>query len=195
MVRFLLVVGLIGGAGFLMMNYVSSNPLETRYENGQLVVRSDPVEARFYRVGPVQDSYMMFGALVSDKQGFVANVVISTIAQAQVSALAQRYPDFDRCSSPGASEAKSMVQSMNLIAASGSVRRVLVKAVKLHDERINESGERTCISLEGEELTMTSAHLWEHDMDVTQEYSQRDAMNGFYLVNEASIVDCSAILQ
>ncbi len=105
----------------------------------------------------MDDAYMLFGGNASEQGGHFTNVLLSGLAQRHVSFISQRYPDFTQCRSPGAASAKQAIEHLALIGRDGRARSTLLEALRLHEERIQDSGERTCVSLRGQQLHLTSA--------------------------------------
>ena len=74
------------------------------------------------------DSFLVIGGIRQGNLYF--STLLAMIPLETAEQLAERYGDFRRCSSPGASTAKNSVISMALYAANGTVERTLQKINK-----------------------------------------------------------------
>jgi hypothetical protein len=101
---------------------------------------------------------------------------------------------FYKCSSPGAAQAKQLIEDMALIAADGSTRDTLKKAVALHEDSIASGGDRTCLSFRGEQISLRSAKHREGGFDLTSDIAKGYRKTDFVFVSEAEISDCKALL-
>ena len=113
----------------------------------------------------------------------------------QARAIHSSWPDFHRCASPGAAQAKRYVEDLSLIASTRAARDALVDVVDLHAERIRSGGDRTCVSLTGERLMLESIHLRQNGEDLTQELSRAYSRSHFYLAEQVEIPDCVTLLR
>ena len=66
-----------------------------------------------------------------------------------------------------------------------------LEALRLHEERLQGGAERTCVSLRGQQLHLTSARALSSDVDLTDVIRKGHGQVDFYLVDEAAIVPCS----
>jgi len=191
MLRFAILVALLAAAAYALANRVEGNPLSPELTRRDVTVRSRHNEVRFQRGLPLDDAYMIFGGNVSEQSGHFTNVLLSGLAQRHVSLISQRYPDFTQCRSPGAASAKQAIEDMALIGRDGRARNTLLEAVRLHEERLRGGGDRTCVSLRGQRLHLTSARALSADVDLTDAVRRGHGQVAFYLVDEAAIVPCS----
>ena len=191
MLRFVILVSLLASAAYVLTNRVASNPLSPELTRRELTVQSRHNEVRFQRGLPLDDAYMLFGGNASEQSGHFTNVLFSGLAQRHVSLISQRYPDFTQCRSPGAASAKQAIEHMALIGRDGRARDTLLEALRLHEERLQGGSERTCVSLQGERLHLTSARAVSADVDLTDAVRKGHGQTDFYLVDEAAIIPCS----
>ena len=191
MLRFVILVALLAAAAYVLANRVASNPLSPQLTRREVTVQSRHNEVRFQRGPPLDDAYMLFGGNAAEQGGHFVNVLLSGLAQRHVSLISQRYPDFTQCRSPGAASAKQAVEHMALIGGDGRTRNTLLEALHLYEERLQGSGERTCVSLQGQRLHLTSARAVNADVDLTDAIRSGHSQVDFYLIDEAAIVPCS----
>jgi hypothetical protein len=170
------------------------NPLAPSVEGREVVIQTDDLEVRFDRAGPVSETYMLFGGSDAEMHNSISNVFVSGLAIRHASFIAQRYPKFYMCSSPGAAQAKQLIEDMALIAADGSTRNTLKRAVALHADSVASGGDRTCLRFQGEQISLRSAKHREGGFDLTREFAKGYRQTDFFFVNEAEISDCKALL-
>jgi cellobiose-specific phosphotransferase system component IIA len=191
MLRFLFLVALVVAGAALLPNLVATNPLSPQLSRREMTVASSGMRARFERGASMEQGYMLFGGLEAEKSGHFINVFVSGLEERHVSLISQTYPDFYMCGSPGADSAKGWVEDMGLIAESGSVRNTLLEAVRLHDQRIRQGAERTCLRMRAETLYLEQAHALPAEIDVTEPTRQGHQGVDFYLVHQAEVVPCN----
>jgi len=191
MLRLVILLALLAAAAHFLANRVASNPLSPQLTRREVTVQSRHNEVRFQRGLPLDDAYMLFGGNPAEQGGHFINALFSGIAQRHVSLISQRYPDFTQCRSPGAASAKQAIEHLALIGRDGRARSTLLEALRLHEERIQDSGERTCVSLRGQQLHLTSARARSADIDLTDAIRKGNAQLDFYLIDEAAIIPCS----
>jgi len=191
MLRFVILVALLAAAAYVLANRVASNPLSPQLTRHEVTVQSRHNEVRFQRGVPLDDAYMLFGGNAAEQGGHFINVLLSGLAQRHVSLISQRYPDFTQCRSPGAASAKQAIEQMALIGRDGRTRNTLLEALRLFEERLQGSGERTCVSLQGQRLHLTSARALSADVDLTNAIRSGHDQTDFYLIDKAAIVPCS----
>jgi hypothetical protein len=190
MLRFVILVALLA-AVYVVVNRVESNPLSPEVTRREVTVQSPQNEVRFQKGLPLDDAYMIFGGNAAERGGHFTNVLLSGLARRHVSLISQLHPDFTRCSSPGAASAKQSIEHMALIGRDGRARNILLDALALHEERIGADGERTCVSLRGQRLHLTSARARAADVDLTEAIRKGHSQVDFYLIDEAAVVPCS----
>jgi hypothetical protein len=194
MLRLLLFIAFMALLAPLFLNLPGGNPLAPSVEGREIVIQTDDLEVRFERYGPVSEAYMLFGGLDGEMKNAISNVFVSGLAIRHASFIAQRYPKFYRCSSPGAAQAQQLVEDMALIAADGSTRDTLRRAVSAHEEALASGGERTCLSFRGEQISLRSAKHREGGFELTRELAKGYRETDFYFVTSAEISDCKALL-
>jgi hypothetical protein len=179
----------------LFLNWPGAgNPLAPSVAGREIVIQTDDMEVRFDRYGPVSETYMLFGGTDAEMKNSISNVFLSGLAIRHASFISQRYPKFYMCSSPGASQAKQLIEDMALIAADGSTRNTLKRAVALHEDSIASGGDRTCLSFSGEQISLRAAKHREGGFDLTSEFAKGYRKTDFFFVSDAVITDCKALL-
>lgn len=185
-----LVINWRGGLGWPG----GANPLQPSVQGREVVIQTDDLEVRFERYGAVAETYMLFGGTDAEMTNSISNVLVSGLAIRHASFIAQRYPKFYMCSSPGAAQAKQFVEDMALIAADGATRDTLKRAITLFADSLASGGDRTCLRFGGEQISLRSAKHREEGFDLTPEFAKGYRQTDFFFVNDAEIVDCKALL-
>jgi len=194
MLRLLLFIVFLALVAPLVLQLPGGNPLGPSIEGQQVVLRTGDLEVHFDRYGPTSETYMLFGGSDAERKNSVANVVLAGLAIRHASHLSQRYPKFHMCSSPGAAQAQQLVENMALVAADGRARSTLRKALARHDRAIAKGGERVCLSISGEQISLRSAKHRDGGFDLTEQMKQGYRQTDFYYVSGASIEDCEPLL-
>lgn len=195
--RLLFFLALLG-AGWMLVNrvevaaWITSEPVGTRTEGRRVVRDTGQVEAEFTRLGPVSDSFMLFGGIAGKG---ITHASVGGLALRHARLIAARAPDFHLCASPGARQAQSLTEDLSFVAENRSARRALAEAVRLHKERVGSNGPRTCITVEGAELAFDRVR-WKHDgSDFSHEVAPVMARSRLVLAETAEVVDCEALLR
>jgi hypothetical protein len=186
---------LLAAAGYILVSYVGLSPSNVHMDGEMVVVDVDQVEGRFYSGAPFSDTYMVFGGHGQRLRNSVTDALIAGLPIQDARMISSSYPDFHRCSSPGADTAKQLIQDLSFVARNRGVAKTLAKAVKLHGERIRGSGERTCVSVSGQRLSLASVKLKEPPIDITGDVAPMYAKTDIYLADDAEIEDCAALLE
>jgi hypothetical protein len=190
----LLAIVLFLAAGFWLVNVIDPNSA-VRVDGRQVTVQTDDFEARFARLGPISESYMIFGGTNDQPKNSVMHASVATLAMRHAELIHQSYPDFQKCSSPGAAQAKRWIDQMNFIGANRSARKGLIEAIDLHDRSLRSGGERVCLKVSGSELTLESLHLRADGSDATRQVGPAFGRMKFYLAEEVELPDCRSYLR
>jgi hypothetical protein len=191
--RLLVLAALVLAAAYVLTNRVGTNPLSPQLKGGEVTVESRQMRVRFQRGTGLDEAYMLFGGDASERSGHFSNVLLSGLAERHVYPIAQRYPDFYLCRSPGAESAKRLVETMSLIGGDGRTRKTLLEALRLYEESIRSGGERTCVHLKGEQLHLVAAQSIPGDIDLTEPIRKGHRTLDFYLIEHAEIVPCQTL--
>jgi hypothetical protein len=186
---------LLAAAGYLLVGYVGLGPSNVRIDGEMVVVDVDQVEGRFHPGAPFSETFMVFGGLGKRLRNSVTDALIAGLAIQDARMIHSSYPDFHRCSSPGADTAKRLIQDLSFVARNRGVAKTLSKAIDLHGERIRSGGERTCVSVSGQRLSLASVKLKEPPIDITGDVAPMYAKTDIYLADDAEIEDCAALLE
>jgi hypothetical protein len=134
---------------------------------------------------------MVFGGGRLDHPNAVANVSLAGLSLRHAKEIHSQYPDFHRCSSPGAARAKEKIVSLDIVPADGKTLGLLQSTLEDFDDSIQNGGDRVCVALSGTRLKLVSAEVREVGENVTDTFR----MTKFYLVDGASRVDCQEAMQ
>jgi hypothetical protein len=160
------------------------------------VVDTGQLEARFARDGSRTDSYMIFGGgKMSHLRNSFSDVTYAALDTDRAARIYRRYPDFDRCSSAGASEAQGQVETLNVLAADPSVARELAAVLDHHEKSLRNGGERTCVMIRGSNVALTSVRAKEPGVDITGDIAPQFRGTRFLFADYAEITDCRPLLQ
>jgi hypothetical protein len=190
----LLAIVLFLLAGYGLVNAIDPGAA-VRIEGRNVIVRTDDFEARFARLAPFSDSYMVFGGLNDQPKNSLTHATVATLAMRHAEAIHQRYPDFHRCSSPGAAQAKRWIEQMDFIGANRRTRKALVDVIDRHERSLRSGGDRVCLRVSGAELALESLKLRADGSDVTQQFQPAFRRSHFYLAEDVAIPDCQIALR
>lgn len=195
----LLVFTMIMAASWLLVNHLglSIDPrgVGTRMEGRQVVRDADQLEARFSRLGSLDDHYMLFGGDATQHHNSLSHATLAGLPIRHARLIAASYPDFHLCRSGGAEQAKRLTEGLSLVAANRGARNALEEALALYQERLHGSGERTCIRLRGADLLLDSVRVQESGEDITAQVAPHFERNHFVLAEGVQIEDCAALLR
>jgi hypothetical protein len=190
----LLLFGFFVYLGYLLLGEVEMSGSSPRTDGRYLVVETDDLEFRFHRMGSFSESYMLFGGNKLGRNS-LAHAFLAGLPVTEARLIAQRYPDFHMCKSPGAKRAQRATKSMSVVGAGASVRRKLNKVVNLHEKRLRSGGERTCVSLSGAPLELDSVSLKADGSDVTRQVGSLYRRSSFFYAEQVEIADCQPLLR
>jgi len=182
-------------AAYWLINHIDASSDGLTLEGREVKLETADFDVRFSRLGSFSEAYMVFGGNNEQPRNSFTHTTLSTLAMRHAELIHQTYPDFHRCSSPGAAQAKRWIETMNLVATTRAVERVLVDTVDVHAERIRGSGERTCVSLAGASLSLESVRMKRDGRDLTQDVGRAFREVDFYLAEQAELVDCKTLLR
>jgi hypothetical protein len=194
LVRNLVTFALLAAAGYLLVGRLSLGSAGITLDGQQVLVETSDFEVRFTRVGHLSGSYMVFGGNNERPTNSVTHAIMATLGMHHAKFIAESYPDFHRCASPGAAQAKRLIEDMSFIGATRNAQRALAKVVDLHTKRIRSGGDRTCVSVSGAELMLDSMHLKHDGRDVTRDFAGAFKHSRFYLAEDVEIPDCQTLL-
>lgn len=192
----LLVLVLVAYGAFLLTDRVRllTGDVGTRIEGNTVHRLADEIEGRFQRVGSLEATWMVFGGDPGGQRNALAHATVAGLDLRAAQSIAARYPDFHRCSSPGAGEAQGQTETLAVVAANGLAREAVRDAVRQHDARLRSGGERTCLSLRGATLSLEGARTVEGDHDLSGRLVPAFRRVRFILAEEARVRDCGPLL-
>lgn len=200
--RFIVFLLGIVGVAMASVNGVSLRSFDprgvgTRMEGREVVREVDRVTARFTKVGSLDESYMLFGGDAAQRSNQINHATVAGLATHHARFIAERYPDFHMCSSPGASQAKRLIEPMSIVATNRAAVSELQRALELFEERLQSGGERTCVHVVGAPMTLDSVHLdlGETREDITGEFAAMAEQAAFVLAESVEIEDCQTLLR
>ena len=171
--------------------YVTKSSLEhITVKNDAVAVDTGDYIVKFSPSGEFREIYMLFGGEYSNDKLLINPITLFGLEMASAKSIYASYPDFYRCTSPGAELAKPRVEDLNLIPADTSVLYELKETIKEYDDNFASDGDRVCVALIGKALSMQSAEVTGKDIDIKDRLQPRD----FYLVNSSNRVDCKNLL-
>jgi hypothetical protein len=190
-----LIFLLVMGSTWWLVNRLDAAPQGVRVDGSQVVVQTDDVEATFRRLTSASGSYMVFGGNNDQQRNSMVHALVAGLPMLTARAIHASYPDFHRCASPGAAQAKQSIESLQMIGTTRAARDALIEAVDLHDERIRSGGDRTCLTFSGAELMLDSIRLRHDGQDVTHEVGRLFGNSRFFLAEQVELPDCVALLR
>jgi hypothetical protein len=184
---------LLAGAGYLMWNHLGASGPAAQVDDQHVALETADFNVRFFRLEPFSDSFMIFGGSDAQPRNMMSHVTLSGLPVRHARSIAQSYPDFHRCKSPGARQAQQLTKTMNFVAADRQIQKTLSEALKLFNDRLTPDGERTCVTVSGERLKLATVHLKQNGMDVTSDVAPAFKMEA-YLASDAEVADCKTLL-
>jgi hypothetical protein len=163
-------------------------------EDGELALETADFDVYFELLDSFSETYMVFGGGQMQHKNSFSEINLSTISMEDVRPIYEDYPDFHKCSSPGAAIAKDAVGQMNIVPADSSVLNSLEDVLSEHEASFKEGGDRVCVKLEGKMLEMTSVIVRKVDEDIIDQLPKQ-AREDYFWVESAEIVDTQEALE
>ena len=187
------LIGLVVGLALIIGCGMNSNSAEFG-EDDELIVEAGDLDVYFELMEPVSETYMVFGGgHVKHKNAF-GSVTLAAISMTDAIPIYERYPDFHRCSSPGAARAKNAVNQMNIVAADSDVLETLKAVLSEHKDSIRQGGDRVSIIERNKRLLRFLFIIFAADEDIMDDLP-RQARTNFFYVESAEIVDAQSALE
>jgi hypothetical protein len=153
----------------------SARRCESVQVDGDVVIEHEKDFTARYRVGePYTKTIMLFGGEPVDADNVLSNAYIIGLDKMDALELAQMYPDFYLCSSPGGQQAAMRIVSYDILPASCDVHDRLVAALRQYDVNAAAGKDRTSIRFEGAQLELESVTADATGEDVTTQASNQD---------------------
>jgi hypothetical protein len=177
----LVVIGLVS----------AGSSLENVTIEGEVVtVDVGDYKAKFLAFLEFQMTYMIFGGGYFQNKNLINPIVLSGLGIVDAKRIYRRYPDFHRCSSPGAALAQPKVKQLNLIPADQRVLDELKATIEEHEDNLGSDGDRLCVSLTGKTLDMRSVIVPGHNIDIKDQLPRQT----FHLIHSSERVPCKSLL-
>ncbi|MFI5314816.1 MAG: hypothetical protein ACHQ6T_03890 [Myxococcota bacterium] len=176
--------------GHFMVRYVRKNPLDPVIEGGQVVVESQDEEVRFTRNGAVEGRYFIVDAASEDWTRSPVNLKVMVIDADNALGYMRDYPDFHLYGSESGARLANIAVPIALIAANRGTYGTLFGLVQDDDARAVGGGERLCLRVSGEALSVASAESLEDGRDETDDLSRRIGQEPIIYVESADVDDC-----
>ena len=125
----------------------------------------------------------------------MSNVTLATLSIERAAVLNRAYPDFTKCASAGAKKAQRAIMTTNFVAVDGAARKVLRKAVDLHKRSVANGGDRICVAVEGEQLSLSQIVLVSSGADLTPPRRRRGQKRAsYFLARKVELRECATLL-
>jgi hypothetical protein len=147
--------------------------------DGAFVVEKERDFTARFRVGaPYTKTVMLFGGEPVEDDNVFSNAYIFGLDKVDALMLAEKYPDFYNCSSPGGQEASRYIVPYDLVPANCQIYEQIVAALRQYDTNVAKGGDRTSLRFEGAPLELESVIEDGTGKNVTAQVSNQD----FHLV-------------
>jgi hypothetical protein len=149
----------------------------------EVLLHAGQLDVRFVRGQQFAQTYMLFGGGATSHANAISKVTLFGLPDYAARYIHAQYPDFHRCKSRGAPMAQNQTRQIDVVAANSKIQKRLKKALALHSKGIRESGERVCVTIEGEMLTLRSVVVAELDKDITHELPSTSPREYFFVTS------------
>ena len=150
----------------------SARRCESVQVDGDVVIEHEKDFTARYRIGePYTKTVMLFGGEPVNADNVLSNAYIIGLDKMDALELAQMYPDFYLCSSPGGQQAAMRIVSYDILPASCDIHDRLVAALRQYDVNAAAGKDRTSIRFEGAPLQLESVTADATGEDVTTQAS------------------------
>jgi hypothetical protein len=156
-----------------------SSPCDDVEVDGDVVIEHEKDFTARFRVGePYTKTVMLFGGERVEDENALSNAYIFGLDKTDALMLAEKYPDFYLCSSPGGMEASSYIVPYDLVPATCEVYEQIVAALRQYSMNLASGGDRTSLRFDGAPLELESVTADANGADVTDQITDQD----FHLV-------------
>jgi hypothetical protein len=190
-IAFLLLLFIVG---HFAVRYVRSNPLTPVVDGNQVVVESQDYGVRFQRNGRFSGTYYLSDVKSEDWTKEPVNARLRVIERESAREYLQTYADFHRYGSESSTRLANVAAPLGLIAANRATYGDLQALLSSHEGRQVAGGERLCVAISGESLTLLSAQSLEdgHDTTPLLEHAESDVPTIY--ADELRFDDCTELL-
>jgi hypothetical protein len=142
---------------------------------GEFVIEHEKDFTARFRIGePYSKTVMLFGGEPVDDDNVLSNAYIIGLDKMDALMLAQMYPDFYLCSSPGGQQAAQHIVTYDLLPATCEVHDRLVAALRQFAVNRDAGRDRTSIRFDGAPLHLESVTADATGEDVTVQVSDQN---------------------
>ena len=181
-------------AGQLAVRYVRVNPLGPRVEGNELLVESQEYAVRFQRNGAFAGTYLLVGVASQDWGREPVNVRVRAFDRATARDYLHSYPDFHRYGSESSARLSAIAPRVSLIAATWKSYGDLRALVDSDAERTAAGGERLCMRVSGESVTLTAAKSIDDGRDATDLLTRSNSDGPTVYADQIDVGDCGQML-
>ena len=190
----LIVLGVVI-LGTLIYLQQRENPISVELNTADMIKHTDDFDVRFTKQEPLADTFMIFGGHVDRKlTNSFSDYSLGALEIGEAALIRQQYPDFHLCKSPGAKLAQDKIRTLTLIMENPQVADVVADSIELHNERLEQGSERTCLELHGQSLEPASVVLREKKRDISTEILPKIHNMQYYLIDGAKVKDCLSLM-
>jgi len=191
----ILKLAVVAFGAFGLYHYFSSGSFENVSQADDVVaVDAGNFVVEFSISGEFQKTYMVFGGGYFENKNLINPISLSGLNIADAMNIYAQYPDFYRCSSPGASLAIPKTKHLNLIPADKQVLDELRALIKEHERNFSKGEERICVSLTGKTLHTQSTEVAGKNSTEDMIIIHQIPPQPFYLITSGARVNCKNLL-
>jgi hypothetical protein len=159
------------------------------------VRQTDDLEVLFNPQESLYETFMIFGGHVDRKlRNSFSDYSMGALEIGEATLIQAKHPDFHLCRSPGATLAQSKIRNLTLVMENPQAAEIVEDSIELHNERLAEGGDRTCIELRGNRVEPVTVRLREDGTDISQDILPKLRNLTYYLIEGAEIRDCRTLL-
>lgn len=159
--------------------------------DGDYVIEHEEHFTARYRIGePYTKTVLLFGGEAIEGEDTLANAYALGLDKEDALALAEQFPDFYLCSSPGGDAAASHVFPYDFVPANCEVLEQLVSALDHFRRSHAAGGDRTSIRFDGAPLHLVSVIEDAAGADVTDQVTTDD----FHLITRVERLTAQSVL-
>ena len=180
--------------GQLVVRYVRVNPLAPVIEGNQVVVQSQDYHVRFQRDGAVSGTYLIAAATREDWTSRPVNTRLDVFGLQTGTEYLRGYPDFHLYGSASSARLLPSATPLSLIAANRETYNALCRFLDRYERRALDGGERLCLTVSGEALSVASAESLEDGRDETASLVRESDGAPVVFAQQLEVADCSDAL-
>jgi hypothetical protein len=190
-VAFLLAVFILGQ---LAVRYVRVNPLGPVIAGNQVVVESQDCHVRFQRDGAVSGTYLIATVKSQDWTSRPVNARLEVFGLQTGTEYLRGYPDFHLYGSSSSARLVSAATPLSLVAANRETYAALRGLLERYERRALDGGERLCVTVSGEALSVASAESLDDGHDETARLARESEGEPIVYADRLDVADCSDAL-